>query len=138
MSNPVNHHYVAQHVLRRFCDANGVLWTYDKEKNKIYPGRPRDQASGKHFYSFKGRDGTKTRWEYIASAGVLRVILPQILPYMIVKKAHAEKMMEYFRFIDTHPLWGLKQVDPRYYEKLDLIYATLKKLNRKGRGKIRT
>ena len=86
----------------------------------------------------KGRDGTKTRWEYIASAGVLRVILPQILPYMIVKKAHAGKMMEYFRFIDTHPLWGLKQVDPRYYEKLDLIYATLKKLNRKGRGKIRT
>ena len=60
MSNPVKHHYVAQHVLRRFCDANGVLWTYDKEKNKIYPGRPRDQASGKHFYSFKGRDGTKT------------------------------------------------------------------------------
>jgi len=39
---------------------------------------------------------------------------------MIVKKAHAQKMIEYFRFIDTHPLWGLKQVDPRYYEKLDL------------------
>jgi len=48
--------------------------------------------------------------------------------------AHAEKIMEYFRFIDTTPLWGLKQVDPRYYAKLDLIYAALKKLNRKGKG----
>jgi len=81
----------------------------------------------------KGRDGTKTRWEYLASAGVLRVILRQILPYMIVKKTRAQKMIEYFRFIDTHPLWGLKQVDSCYYEKLDSIYATLKKLNRKGK-----
>jgi len=83
----------------------------------------------------KGRGGTKTRWEYIASAGVLRAILPQILPYMIVKKTRAEKMIECFQFIDTQPLWGLKQVDSSYYEKLDSIYATLKKLNRKGKSK---
>ena len=60
MSNPINHHYVAQHVLRRFCDPDGFLWTYDKQKNQIYHGSPRSQASGKHFYSFKGRDGAKT------------------------------------------------------------------------------
>jgi hypothetical protein len=60
MSNPINQHYVAQHVLRRFCDPGGLLWTYDKQKNQIYRGPPRSQASGKHFYTFNGRDGAKT------------------------------------------------------------------------------
>jgi len=27
---------------------------------------------------------------------------------MIVKRERAKKMLEYFEFIDTHPLWGLK------------------------------
>jgi hypothetical protein len=81
----------------------------------------------------KGRDGAKTRWAYIASAGVLRAILPQILPYMIVKHTQTKNMLEYFEFIDTHPLWGLRQVDPTYYERLDSIYFELKKLNRKGK-----
>jgi hypothetical protein len=57
MSNPIKHHYVAQHVLRRFCDSDGILWTYDKQKKRIYPARPASQARGKHFYSFKGRNG---------------------------------------------------------------------------------
>jgi len=82
----------------------------------------------------KGGDGQKTRWEYIASAGVLRVVLPQIVPHMIVKRERAEKMLEYFHFIDTHPLWGLKQVDSGYYEKLDALYFVLKRLNKKGKG----
>ncbi len=55
--NPINHHYVAQHVLRRFCDPQGILWTYDKETESMSPGRPKSRASGKHFYSFKGRSG---------------------------------------------------------------------------------
>jgi hypothetical protein len=57
MSNPIKHHYVAQHVLRRFCDSDGILWTYDKQKKRIYPARPASQARGKHFYSFNGRNG---------------------------------------------------------------------------------
>jgi hypothetical protein len=59
VSNPVKHHYVAQHVLRRFCDPQGILWTYDKQKNRIYPGSPESQARGKHFYSFLARDGSR-------------------------------------------------------------------------------
>jgi hypothetical protein len=59
VSNPIKHHSVAQHVLRRFCDSDGVLWTYDKEKNQIYPGTPVSQARGKHFYSFKDCTGMK-------------------------------------------------------------------------------
>ena len=64
-----------------------------------------------------------------------RAILPQVLPNMIVKREHAKKMLEYFQFIDTHPLWGLKQVDPAYYDKLDSIYHELKTLNKKGKRK---
>src|SRR6476469_7337223 len=60
MSIPIIHHYVPQHVLRRFCDSDGLLWIYDKGKNQIYSGPPTSQASGKDFYSFKGIDGKKT------------------------------------------------------------------------------
>ncbi len=60
MSIPIKHHYVAQHVLRRFFDSDGMLWAYDKEKKQIYRGPTTSQASGKHFYSFKGVDGKKT------------------------------------------------------------------------------
>jgi hypothetical protein len=60
MSIPIKQHYVPQHVLRRFCDPDGMLWVYDKEKNQIYRGPPPSQASGKDFYSFKGIDGKKT------------------------------------------------------------------------------
>ncbi len=81
----------------------------------------------------KGDAATKTRWAYIASAGVLRAVLPQILPYVIVKRERVKKMLEFFDFIDTHPLWGLKQVDPSYYKMLDPFYLTLKKLNKKGK-----
>jgi len=83
----------------------------------------------------KGDETTRTRWAYIGSAGVLRAILPQILPYMIVKREQAKKMLEYFEFIDMRPLWGLREVDPGYYDKLDSFYAVLKKLNRKGKQK---
>jgi hypothetical protein len=81
----------------------------------------------------RGNESTKTRWAYIASAGVLRAVLPQILPYMIVKRERAKKLLGYFEFIDAHPLWGLKQIDPGYHEILDSFYLALKKLNGKGK-----
>jgi hypothetical protein len=37
-----------------------MVWAYDKEKNQVYRGPPSSQASGKHFYSFKGADGKQT------------------------------------------------------------------------------
>lgn len=81
----------------------------------------------------KGDDRTRTRWEYVATAGVLRTVLPQILPYLIVKREQAKTMLDYFEFIDTHPLWGLKSVHPSYYDSLDSIYRKLKELNKKGK-----
>jgi hypothetical protein len=55
--NPKNHHSVPRHALRRFCDPQGILWTYDKQAKKIYPGTPESQGCGKHFYSFQTKDG---------------------------------------------------------------------------------
>jgi hypothetical protein len=79
----------------------------------------------------KGGNGTKTRWEYIATAGVLRAVLPQILPYMIVKREHAKTMLKFFEFIDTHPISGHKEIPNGYYESLDSIYHKLKELKGK-------
>jgi hypothetical protein len=82
----------------------------------------------------KGGKGQRTRYAYIATAGVLRAVLPQIAPYLIVKRERAERMLEYFEFIDSHHLAARKPVNPDYYQQLDAIYAELKRLNRKGRS----
>jgi hypothetical protein len=83
----------------------------------------------------KGGEGLKTRWEYIGASGVLRVVLPQILSYMIIKRETAGKMLEYFQYIDEHPIHNKKKEVPKeYYEKLDLLYWTIKKMNEKGKS----
>ncbi len=82
----------------------------------------------------KGDVSCKARWQYQANAGVLRSVLPQIISYMIIKRALAEKMMQYFAFVDQNPIYGLKEVPPEYYEKLDQFYWEIKKLNKKGRN----
>jgi hypothetical protein len=43
-------------------------------------------------------------------------------------------MIEYFSYIDGNPIFGLKKVQPSYYENLDAIYWSLKKFNTKGRS----
>lgn len=75
----------------------------------------------------------KTRWMYAAVSGVLREILPQILPYLIIKRAQAETMLQFFSYIDQNPIYGNGKVEPSYYEKLDSLYLIMKKLNRKGK-----
>lgn len=82
----------------------------------------------------KKKDGKwKARWEYQAAAGVLRSILPQIMPYLIVKRAQAQKMLDFFIYIDDNRIYGLKEVPAGYYDKLDTMYRALKETNRKGR-----
>lgn len=49
------------------------------------------------------------------------------------KKAQAQKLMGFFQFIDDNPLSGLKEIPPAYYERLDAIYAEIKRLNKKGK-----
>src|SRR2546428_6650548 len=77
----------------------------------------------------RGMKGLKARWEYNATAGVLRAILRQILPYTIVKRKQTEKMIEYFNYIDENPIFGRTMVERSYYENLDSLYSIIKKLN---------
>lgn len=81
----------------------------------------------------RGNGNWKTRWMYCAVAGVLRVVLPQIIPHMIIKRAQAEKMLEFLAFVDQNSILGSREVPPRYYEGLDKFYWTIRKLNEKGR-----
>lgn len=67
--SPIKHHSVPQHVLRRFCDLEGILWTYDKEAKKIYPATPKSQGYKEHFYSFQtenGLDNTTIELEFMS------------------------------------------------------------------------
>ncbi len=77
----------------------------------------------------------KMKWLYNGSAGVMRLILPQILPYLIVKKGQAKKTLEYLAYIKANRIVGYRKVpDPEYYRNLDLFYAEIRVLNHKGRG----
>ncbi len=84
----------------------------------------------------KGRQSWKVKWEYGAAAGVLRTVLPQIIPFLIIKKATGEKMLEYFDYIDKKSIRGRKTVPSDYYENLDSIYWRIKNLNEKGKRNI--
>ncbi|MDA4114262.1 MAG: hypothetical protein OK474_09470 [Thaumarchaeota archaeon] len=81
----------------------------------------------------KGGESLRTRWEYSAASGVLRAILPQILPYMVIKGETAGKILEYFQYIDEHPIRSKKEISKEYYEKLDSLYSAIKKMNEKGK-----
>jgi hypothetical protein len=81
----------------------------------------------------RGDERTKTRWEYNATAGVLRKVLPQIVGYLIVKREMAEKTLEYFDYIDANPIYGRRPIPQGYYERLDELYWIIKKLNEKGK-----
>lgn len=81
----------------------------------------------------RGDERTKTRWEYNATAGVLRKVLPQIVGYLIVKREMAEKTIEYFDYVDVNPIYGRRPIPPGYYERLDELYWIIKKLNEKGK-----
>jgi hypothetical protein len=82
----------------------------------------------------KGNNSTRTRWEYNATAGVLRMILPQIIKHLIIKRVTAEKIMEYLEFVDSNRIKGKRPVPSGYYERLDGLYWTIKKLNEKGKS----
>jgi hypothetical protein len=121
MSTPINHHYVAQHVLRRFCDPEGILWVYDKQKNQIYPGAPPSQARGKHFYSFKAKDGTTTTVIELKFLGPIdgdgHVAIERLLHREILT---ADQMISFARFAAAQMI----RVEP-HFQRLDVFLAAL-------------
>jgi len=50
MSDPKLHHYVPQFYLRRFCDAAGRLWAWDREADRVFIASPRSVAAERSFY----------------------------------------------------------------------------------------
>jgi hypothetical protein len=76
----------------------------------------------------------KKKWLYNGSAGVMRAILPQILPYLIIKKDQAKTMLEYLQHAIDNPIVGRKEIPPGYYPRIDALYLMLKKMNEKGKG----
>jgi uncharacterized protein DUF4238 len=50
MSDPKLHHYVPQFYLRRFADADGQLWVWDRDHDRIFASGPRSVAAERDFY----------------------------------------------------------------------------------------
>jgi hypothetical protein len=50
MTEPKRHHYVPQFYLKRFADARGRLWVWDKLKNVIFQSNPKNVAAENNFY----------------------------------------------------------------------------------------
>lgn len=50
MSDPKLHHYVPQFYLRRFCDAAGRLWAWDREADRVFIASPGSVAAERLFY----------------------------------------------------------------------------------------
>jgi hypothetical protein len=76
----------------------------------------------------------KRKWLYNGSAGVLRAVLPQILPYLIIKKNQAKTTLEYLQYVRDNPMVGRREIPAGYYPRIDALYFALKKMNEKGKG----
>jgi Protein of unknown function (DUF4238) len=50
MSAPKLHHYVPQFHLRRFADASGRLWVWDKASDRVFGTMPGGIAAETQFY----------------------------------------------------------------------------------------
>lgn len=50
MTGPKLHHYVPQFHLRRFADAQGRLWAWDKQADRVFRTSPGGIAGETHFY----------------------------------------------------------------------------------------
>ena len=50
MNAPKLHHYVPQFYLRRFTDASGQLWLWDRDRDRVCRTRPSGVAAENNFY----------------------------------------------------------------------------------------
>src|SRR3982074_1548264 len=55
-----------------------------------------------------------------------RSLVVDFYPYLIIKRTTAEKMLEYFDYIDKNSIRGRNKIPSDYYENLDSIYWTIK------------
>jgi len=67
-------------------------------------GRPRAYLESEQRWIIR----TKPCWSWLLHAGALRGILPEILPYLIIKKKEAEVMLEALKGRDM--IWAREQI----------------------------
>ena len=75
----------------------------------------------------------KDRWCYRCGGLVVRGLLPQLVPHLLIKREVAERMLQYLAFVDAHPIDGPVAIGEGYYEKVDSLYLAVKGSNEKGK-----
>lgn len=50
MSKPKLHHYVPQCYLRRFANERGLIWVWDRDRDRVFQSQPNSVAAETHFY----------------------------------------------------------------------------------------
>jgi hypothetical protein len=82
----------------------------------------------------RNREGLSDRWLSRCAGLVLRGLLPQLTPHLVIEKRNVEIMLQCLSFVDANPIEGSRRVIPTgYYEILDSVYVAIKKLNEKGK-----
>ena len=67
MNAPKNQHFVSAVYLRRFCDADGRIHTYDLEKKEFRSNKPENVATKKHIYTITHNGAKDVRIEEFMS-----------------------------------------------------------------------
>ena len=83
-------------------------------------------GSGSTSHIPESRNDGKDRYVYSAFSGTIRAIIPKILPYLVAKKRHAEKVLELLTLYSQ----GTKDAD---FDHVERLYAEIKVLNAKGK-----
>lgn len=60
----------------------------------------------------------------------MRVVLPEIMPYLIIKRKVAERMLEFLSLIARQ---GDRREKAVYSDQVQKVYAEIKALNKKGK-----
>ena len=82
------HHYVPQFHLRRFCDADGRLWAWDKQSDRVFPTSPGAIAAETQFYRLSqyedaGHDPLTVERQLADMEGEVALITDQWLGWLL-------------------------------------------------------
>jgi hypothetical protein len=78
-------------------------------------------------------DGRKRQRQYHLSSNGLRYILPNVIPFLLVKRRHAELLLEALNIIGKEGFRAKRNQYAKIDEKrLEEIYQELRRLNKRG------